>query len=216
MLVREMLNKIKNKKIIFTLIIIFLIIAVIIIVALESDIKNAPKASNKAENQSIKEETKEKSIEATKEYYCPEGFTLNGTICNSTIETVAVKTYDCDEGIPIVTTGECSTYVKEYAEPIWYCITTNPLWPENVIEKQCSEKGYARNLLGCPLGYGPDENNTCSKLVEKRVPAPVKYICPDDYKVVGDKCQKTTSVKASYRLKCPNGYKLVGLKCREN
>ena len=80
-----------------------------------------PKEANKAENQSTKEETKETSIEATKEYYCPEGFTLSGTVCNSTIETVAVKTYDCDEGIPIVTTGECSTYVDEYIEPIWYC-----------------------------------------------------------------------------------------------
>lgn len=211
---REMLDKLKNKKIIFVLIIIFLIIAVIIVVALGLDVKNEFKEENKSENQSTKEETKEISIDATKEYYCPEGFTLSGTVCNSTIETVAVKTYDCDEGIPIVTTGECSTYVDEYSEPIWYCMGTLPSMSEFQISSYCSEKGYPRNLLGCPTGYYPNyQNNKCWRLAEKRVPAKVNYLCPDDYKVDGDKCKKTTSVNASYRLKCPDGYNRSGTKC---
>lgn len=210
-----MFNKIKNKKILFTLIIIFLIIAVIVVLGL--NLKSDSKEKSKTEKQTIKEKSEKKSVDGVKEYYCPEGFTLNGTICNSTIETVAVKTYECDDGVPIVTTGECSTYVNEYVNPIWYCIGTIPSMSESQISSYCSEKGYQRNLLGCPLGYSPNyQENKCWKLAEKRVPAQVKYLCPGGYKVVGDKCQKTTSVKASYRLKCPKGYKLFGLKCREN
>ena len=202
-----MFNKLKDYKgVIFILIILLLAIVVVVVSEANSD-----GDSKIAEKQSTKDKTEEKNkiinkevkIDATKEYYCPDGFTLSGTTCYSTIETIAVKTYNCDEGVPVVTTGECSTYVKEYTDPIWYCITTNPLWPESAIEKQCSEKGYARNIAGCPNGYYPDENNTCSKLVEKRVTAKVNYLCPDDYKVDGDKCKKTMSVSANCKLNVP-------------
>lgn len=209
-----MLNKIKNKKIISASIIIFLIIAVIIVVVLESNLKSDSKEELKTEKQKTKEVEKEISIDATKEYYCPEGFTLSGTVCNSTIETVAVKTYDCDEGMPIVSTGECSTYVDEYIDPIWYCIGTLPSMSEFQISSYCSEKGYSRNLLGCPTGYYPNyQKNKCWRLAEKRVPAKINYLCPDDYKLDGDKCKKTTSVTANYRLRCPDNYNLSGTKC---
>ena len=216
--VGEMYEKLKNKKsIVFSIIILFLIVLIIVILILNStDLDKNDKDNNnsqKTKNDIEKTEKEEISIDATKEYYCPSGFTLNGTNCEYTITTTAVKTYDCEQGIPIVTTGECSFYGKEYAKPIWYCITTDPLWPESTIAKQCSEKGYARNLLGCPSGYYPDENNTCSKVVEKRTPAKVNYLCPEDYKVVGNQCKKTTYSAASYKYKCPTGYKLVGKKC---
>ena len=88
---REMLDKLKNKKILFTLIIIFLIIAVIIVVALGLDVKNEFKEETKSENQSTKEEKKETSIDATKEYYCPEGFTLSGTVCNVSVKKFRIN-----------------------------------------------------------------------------------------------------------------------------
>lgn len=155
------------------------------------------------------------SIEATKEYYCPLGYELNGTSCKNEVETDALIYYVCDEGMPLVT-GECSTYVKEYVEPIWYCMSTHPLWPEDIISKQCSEDGYPRNIAGCPLGYYLDGDDACSKMVEKRTPAKIEYICPSDYIVDNDKCKRTNYIEASYNLKCPSDYKLVGTKCIKN
>ena len=212
-----MLNKIRNHKKIFAIVILILIVVAIGFLILKSNLEDDYNEESEAKKQNYEIDIEKKFVDATKEYYCPDGFTLSGTTCNSVIETVAVKTYDCDEGVPIVTTGECSTYVDEYVNPIWYCSGTIPSMSESQISSYCTEKGYSRNLLGCPLGYSPDyQKNKCWKLAEKRVPAKVNYLCPDDYKVVGDKCKKTTSVTASYRLKCPNGYKLVGLRCIEN
>lgn len=221
LLVREMFNKLKDYKgIIFVLIILFLTIVIVVVSELNfaENSKSVEKQSNKnkaaEKNKIINEDVK---IDATKEYYCPDGFTLSGTTCNSTIETIAVKTYECDEGVPIATTGECSTYVNEYVEPIWYCTGTIPFMSESQISSYCNEKGYPRNLLGCPSGYSPDyQQNKCWKLAEKRVPAKVNYLCPDDYKVDGDKCKKIMSVDANYRLKCPYGYKLTGIKCTKD
>lgn len=213
--IKKMLNKLKNKKVIFTIIIIFMAIAVIIIVALGSNSKTKKQEEETEEIQTEKtQESEEKSVEATKEYYCPDGFTLSGTVCNSTIETDALKTYVCDEGIPISSTGECSTYVEEYVDPIWYCTGTLPSMSETQINSYCTEKGYPRNLLGCPTGYYPNyQKNKCWRMAEKRTSAEINYLCSDDYKVDGDKCKKTTSVTANYKLKCPDGYNLSGENC---
>lgn len=206
----------KNKSnIVVGFIMIFLIIAPAIVVIISNNLTDDTNGKqNKKTNHSIipNIKIKNETIDANKEYYCADGFTLSGTTCVYTITTNALSLPTCNNG-GYVSGNQCVTLEKEYAKPIWYCITTNELLDEATIEKTCKEKGYPRNILGCPLGYYPDAGNTCSKLVNKYTPAIIDYQCPSDYKLSGTKCVKTSTVDALYKYTCPTGYTLRGLKC---
>lgn len=207
----------KNKSNIAVGIIMALLITVPIITVIISnnlmDDKNNRQDKNEKEAIIPNIKIKTEAIDANKEYYCAEGFTLSGTACVYTITTNALSLPTCNNG-GYVSGNQCVTLEKEYANPIWYCIGTYPLVEsEAEIDRKCKEKGYPRNLTECPLGYYPDTGNTCSKLVNKYTPAIINYQCPSDYKLSGTKCVKTSTVEALYKYTCPTGYTLRGQKC---
>ena len=121
-------------------------------------------------------------------YYCPAGYSLNGTSCtqntNATTHTTDT-TYSCPTG-----------YVKEGSTCYQYTEVTN-----NITYEYTCPYGYTKN--------GNDKSTTCSKTINSNT----SYYCEDaNATLVDTKCLKV--VKGGLKgYSCPENYILNNDKC---
>ena len=121
-------------------------------------------------------------------YYCPAGYTLNGTSCTQNKDATAHTTdttYSCPTG-----------YVKEGSTCYQYTEVTN-----NITYKYTCPNGYTKN--------GDDKSTTCSKTINSNT----TYYCEDaNATLVDTKCLKV--VKGGLKgYSCPDNYILNNDKC---
>lgn len=102
----------------------------------------------------------ESSTAAKLEYYCPNGYSLNGSKCEKYYEVDAVPSYSCPTG---------------YTQNGSQCIKTT----------YSTDKVSAKYKYTCPSGYTLS-NSTCKK--EFSVDANKEYTCPKNYTLKGTTC----------------------------
>ena len=178
-----------------------------------SDTKNNSNVSNSSNNNNDNSSlntsdspvanNKATVISATKEYYCDNGYSLNGMKCTKTISNQALTRYVCSSGTLDGTK----------------CISTS-----NVVFTTftSSAKELCANLYGsgsytsclCSKSGGTMGNeNKCYKQTTVSTTATLQYYCPSDYALSGTNCIKTYETNALFKYTCPSEYSLVGTNC---
>lgn len=145
-------------------------------------------------------------IEATKEYYCTNGYTLNGTTCEYKFSGDALQRYYCESGE--LSGTKCTGYVNA----VFTAYTSG-------VREQCQSlygSGKYNQCLCNKSGGTYDSNkDTCYKVKEVSSNAKLEYYCTGDLTLEGDKCVKYYSLDAFYKYTCPDGYTLYVNKCRK-
>ena len=139
-----------------------------------------------------------KTVDKT-EYVCPEGYTLNGSICYKYTNVTVVPgttTYTCPDGY--IRNGDTCT------------ITTTPY----------SYTNYGSSYYTCDNG-GTLNGTTCSYAASYRNGTSTSY-CPSGYSDNGSNCVRTVSYTGSYHAgsssygNCPSGFYANGSQCYYN
>lgn len=144
-------------------------------------------------------------INANKEYYCLDDYTLNGDKCTYYFLTNALYDYVCEEGIQngskcnVTVNTEFTTFSSSAKEKC------NSLYGQGV---------YDRCL--CNASGGTYNSNKCFKNVVVTRDAKRSYYCPDGLSLSGSKCEKTYTSNALYKYTCPDSsYTLIGSICQK-
>ena len=154
-------------------------------------------------------------IDATKEYYCGDGFTLSGNNCIKLMTTTALYNYSCPDGYTQYGT-QCEKQTISSKKYILTCAGTNANQSENLIKEICAEYGLPRNIKSCTTGYGYDSRtDKCIKYITETTSTSINYYCLDGMTLNGNSCIKEYSTTALSKYTCPDGYKLSGLYCEK-
>lgn len=144
-----------------------------------------------------------KKIRSTETYYCSEGDTLDGKECITKIETDAIKVKNADN--------------RDYYELIFSfdkLATMYGLEEQEVIDalKETCEKDikgfFERSTTNpkqgsCIFTDMPEDNS-------------FQYVCLDSsYTLKGTKCSREERIPAKVRYGCPEGFVLDGIYCQE-
>lgn len=148
---------------------------------------------------SSKEHNKEEIIDATKEYYCMDGYQLEGIECIKTYTIAPVVKYTCEEGR--LSDKNCIIEIKEYGKVTG---TKNDM---GSLKMSC-EDGYILEMQ--------EEGMVCYKITTTTKPAISSYSCISEYTLSGNECIQKVSNSALYKYSCISGYTLYGTKCHKD
>ena len=145
-------------------------------------------------------------INATKEYYCTDNYTLNGTKCQYKFTNPALQRYYCESGTLNGTkcTGSSNVPFSAYT---------------SAVREQCQGLAGSGNYDSCLCsksgGSYDSTNKICYKNQTVSTNAQLEYYCTSDLTLEGSNCVKYYSLDAMYKYTCPNGYTLEIDKCRK-
>lgn len=142
-----------------------------------------------------------KKIKATETFYCSEGDTLDGKECITNLEINAT---------PVVLTTEDSTYTMKLdftALAYGFSITEEDIIP--ILEETCKTELKGKFYID----LNDEHSGYCTFREEQK---PNAYICTDSsYTLQGNKCVKEVRIPAKVRYGCPEGFVLDGIYCQE-
>lgn len=132
--------------------------------------------------------------DATKEYYCTDGYFLEENECVKIYKISPIVKYTCDEGK--VSDKNCIIETKEYGKT------------------SGNKNEYGGLAMSCEEGYTwAIDSFECYKIITTTKPATPNYSCMEGYTLTGTECIKSVTSNSLYKYTCPNGYKLDGQKC---
>jgi len=194
---------IQKPKLLLGVIVLLLVIILLLLFLILREKRTT--ADTKVEETKTSKEEKEKKIEPT--IHCPEGYEIEGDVCEREATKPASSSLVCPEGmIEVGPDGPCGLY-KQKAEPTQRC----PMGTIYQVEiKTLYYCYYARidseTTYTCPdnmVSYKGD----CYTKAEKIK----KYSCDSGYTLQGTNCVKTE--RTEQMKECPTGYELDGEKC---
>ena len=185
---------------------------------------------NKKPNLCYKEITESLIV---KQYYCTNGYTLNGTKCVKEELVPASISHGCGNGsslynesvglcfyLPIE--GSCPRGAREYQRNGRYvtCVTDPYITyncPSNSTKSgtKCiisSETIDAKTVRGCKNGYNISSDQTYCIKIDYEVPS-YKLSCKKGYTLNKENCIKKISIDAKKSISCNSGYELKNDKC---
>lgn len=180
------------------------------------DKPNSVDKNNKKDNSSVqnpKDKTNKKynnTVDATKKYYCMDGYKLEGDKCIYVYTVSANINRSCNTGKLVG--HNCVENKVEHIDVEFYCINS---MNQEVSCYDDSDDSISI-VLDCPEGYTLEETEEdfiCTKETESKVTAIENYSCSEGYTLSGNNCIKRVEIDASYNYICEDGYELVGSKC---
>lgn len=127
------------------------------------------------------------TIDATKNYSCDSGGTLNGSKCTftggNTIKVKATATYTCPKGYEKIGT-KCIYGDQKNGTPVYTCLDSQTLKGDKCYTTITTD---AVGMYTCPTGFVAS-GITC---IQDEFPQPLsKYSCSRIYTLNGDKCEQ--------------------------
>jgi len=190
---------IQTPKLLIGVIVLLLVIILLLLFLIFRDKQTTPDSK-------LEEKITEEEVEPT--VHCPEGYEIEGDICERKVTKSASSNLVCPEGmIEVGPEGPCGLY-KQKAEPTQRC----PMGTIYQVEIKTLYYCYTQSRPPESCGEDPESSYLADgKCYYARIDSETTYTCPDNmvsYK--GDCYAKAEKIK---KYSCDSGYTLEGTNC---